>query len=96
MDVFCGYALERYFYWKFIETTSYTRMGGWWDRKGENEIDLVCDDEIAGKIAFYEVKIDPDRVDMKLLKSKTKKFFEKNPKLLGRKVTYHALSVEDM
>ena len=96
LDVFCGYALERYFYWKFIETTSYTRMGGWWDRKGENEIDLVCDDEIAGKIAFYEVKIDPDRVDMKLLKSKAKKFFEKNPKLLGRKVTYHALSVEDM
>ena len=56
----------------------------------------MCDDEIAGKIAFYEVKIDPDRVDMKLLKSKTKKFFEKNPKLLGRKVAYHALSVEDM
>ena len=28
---------------KFLEEGRYTRIGGWWDRKGENEIDLVCE-----------------------------------------------------
>jgi len=78
LNVFCGYSLERYFHWKFVEATSYTRMGAWWDRKGENEIDLVCDDEFAEKIAFYEVKIDPKRIDMKALKEKSVAFFTKN------------------
>jgi len=96
LNVFCGYSLERYFYWKFVETTSYTRMGSWWDRKGENEIDLVCDDEFAGKIAFYEVKIDPKRIDLKALKEKTAAFFAKNPELKGRKVSFRALSINDM
>jgi len=96
LDVFCGYSLERYFYWKFVETTSYTRMGGWWDRKGENEIDLVCDDEIGGTLAFFEVKTDAERGDMKRLKAKAERFFEKNPVLRNRKASYHLLSVKDM
>ena len=96
LGVFCGYSLERYFYWKFVEETSYTRMGGWWDRKGENEIDLVCDDEFAGKLVFHEIKIDPRRIDLKALKTKAEGFFAKNPELKDRRVSYRALSVRDM
>ena len=40
-EVFSGIALERYFRAKFIEEHSYSHLGGWWDRKGENEIDLI-------------------------------------------------------
>ncbi|MBQ3749630.1 MAG: hypothetical protein II863_19635 [Kiritimatiellae bacterium] len=50
--MFSGYALERYFHWKFTETTAYAKMGAWWDRKGDEEIDLVCEDELGGEIAF--------------------------------------------
>ena len=96
LGVFSGYSLERYFYWKFVEETSYTRMGGWWDRKGENEIDLVCDDEFAGKLVFHEIKIDLKRIDLKALKTKAEMFFAKNPELKDRKVSYRALSVKDM
>ena len=96
LGVFCGYSLERYFYWKFIEDTSFTRMGGWWDRKGENEIDLVCDDEFAGKLVFHEVKIDPRRIDLRRLKEKAKAFIEKNPELNGRSLAFRALSLKDM
>lgn len=96
LDAFCGYALERYFFWKFVETTSYTRMGGWWDRKGENEIDFVCDDETTGRLAFFEVKTDPGRVDLKSLKSKAERFFEKNPTLRDRRFSCRALTVKDM
>lgn len=76
---FTGYALERYFYWKFAEDTSYTRMGGRWDRKGENEIDLVCEDELAGRLDFFEVKRNPARFDQGRLKEKVAAFFRKHP-----------------
>ena len=78
-DAFTGYALERYFYWKFAEDTSYTRIGGWWDRKGENEIDLVCEDELAGRLDFFEVKRNPARFDQGRLKEKVAAFFRKHP-----------------
>lgn len=31
-------------------------IGYWHDRKGENEIDIVAEDELENKIVFIEVK----------------------------------------
>ncbi len=95
-DVFSGYALERYFHWKFVETTSYVRMGAWWNRKGAAEIDLVCEDEQDGEIAFYEVKRDPKRYDRESLVEKVSAFFEKNPGKRDMKRTIGLLSLQDM
>ncbi len=33
--------LERYFYSNAAESGDCTMLGRWWDRKGENEIDLI-------------------------------------------------------
>ena len=41
-DAFSGFALESYFRAKFVEAGTFTRLGSWWDRKGETEIDLVA------------------------------------------------------
>ena len=30
-DAFAGYSLERYFHWKMIEDSTFTRMGAWWE-----------------------------------------------------------------
>ena len=95
-DTFTGYALERYFYWKFVEDTHYVRMGGWWDRKGENEIDLVCEDASEGALDFYEIKRDKSRISLKELERKTAAFFVKNPELQGRVVSLKGLSIEEM
>ena len=95
-DTFTGYALERYFYWKFIEDTQYVRMGGWWDRKGENAIDLVCEDESKGALDFYEIKRDKSRISLKELEGKASAFFAKNPDLQGRVVSFKGLSIEEM
>ena len=95
IDAFSGYALERYFRWKFTEDTSYTRMGGWWDRKSENEIDLVCEDEINGRLDFYEIKRDAARIDLAALKAKTEAFFEKNPALRSLESECRGLSLAD-
>ena len=95
-EVFSGLALERYFYSKFLEEKKYTRMAAWWDRKGENEIDLVCEDETAGRLDFYEVKRDRRRIDLARLKEKSLAFFEKNPTMKGRVQSFYGLSMEDM
>ena len=96
LDTFSGYALERYFFWKFAENTSYTRMGGWWDRKGENEIDLVCEDSINGRLDFYEVKRDAKRIDLAALKAKAEVFYTKNPDMRNLASDCKGLSLVDM
>ena len=95
-DVFSGYSLERYFYWKFVEEKSYSQMGAWWDRKGEHEIDLVCKDELAEIIDFYEIKRDSSRVDIGELKLKAERFFEKHPEQKSLAINYYGLSLADM
>lgn len=95
-DQFSGFALERYFRWKFAEEKKYTRVDGWWDRKGENEIDLVCEDELSGKLDFYEVKRNRSRIDLNGLKAKSVVFLAKNPKLASHKIGFKALSMEEM
>ena len=95
-EVFSGHALEQYFIWKFIEEMKYTRMDAWWDRKGENEIDLACDDEVSGTLDFYEVKRDASRIDLHALERKSDAFFAKNPALKSRKCFFKGLSLEDM
>ena len=95
-EVFSGRALEQYFRWNFIEEKKYTRMDSWWDRKGENEIDLVCDDEVAGRLDFFEVKRDSKRIDLDSLQKKSMAFFAKNPQMAQRKVSFGGLSIQDM
>ena len=95
-EVFSGRALEWYFRWKFIEEKKYTRMDAWWDRKGENEIDLVCDDEMDNALDFYEIKRDAARIDLKGLEFKAQAFLTKNPQLKSRNISYRGLSMKDM
>ena len=95
-DVFSGYALERYFAAKIVEDKGCTRIGSWWDRKGENEIDIVSEDEIAETLAFYEVKIDASRFDATRLAEKVEAFFAKNPDKRNLHYKTGLLSIEDM
>lgn len=94
--VFSGYALERYFTAKIVEDKGCTRIGSWWDRKSENEIDIVCEDEIAETLAFYEVKIDASRFDATRLAEKVEAFFAKNPDKRNLHYKTGLLSIGDM
>jgi len=69
-NVFSGFALERYFAAKFAEAGCYTRIGSWWDRKGESEIDLVAENEIKRVATFCEIKRDPGSISMSALEAK--------------------------
>lgn len=94
--VFSGFALEGYFRAKFIDEHAYTRIGAWWDRRGENEIDLVCENEFLHKLDFYEIKREASRFDSALLGRKTEAFFAKNPSFRSMEISCGSLSMEDM
>ena len=95
-DVFSGIALEAYFRIKFIEEHRYTKIGGWWDRKGENEIDIVCENEFNGTLDVYEVKREAKRIDLGKLPEKCEAFLIKHPEYRQHSISYKGLSIEDL
>ncbi len=95
-ETFSGLMLERYFKRRLIEGQQYTRIGGWWDRKGENEIDLVAENELEDKATFYEVKRKAANIDIDRLKEKAAAFLRATGQFTGYTLSYEGLSMEDM
>lgn len=93
---FSGFALERYFREKFVESAQWTRIGSWWDRKGENEIDLIAENELERTYAVCEVKRDKSRVDIGLLKDKFAAFTKATAHWKRTNPQFLALGMEDM
>lgn len=93
---FSGKVLEKYFIQQMKELGRYTNIGSWWDRKGENEIDIIAIDEIKKTIDFFEVKRNKNEVDISVLKKKAEVFLTKNGEIAGYKQSYKGLSLEDM
>lgn len=94
---FSGLALERYFRAKLQETESYTRIDNWWDRKGENEIDIIAENEIERSIAFYEVKSQKKNINLATLRQKVDRFLASvGNRFRDYDITIGALTMEDM
>ena len=90
-----GFMMERYFARKFEEAGKYI-IGKWWDRKGENEIDLIVADPIQKEAWIYELKKQGERYDAKVLKEKVKTMVAQTPDLSKMKLHLGSLSIEDM
>ena len=73
-----------------------TRLGNWWDRRGENELDLVAENELDGRLLVAEVKRDKSRIDLGSARTRFE-IFRKTAKV-GRKLKpeLKALSLDDM
>ena len=93
---FSGKALEGYFIRKLSETGRYTRIGNWWNRKGENEIDIVAVDDGARTIDFFEIKRNAARFDEALLRRKAKEFLTVSGEFASYKQAFAGLSLKDM
>lgn len=93
---FSGYALEDYFRRKLAESEAFTRIASWWDRKGENEIDIIAENELDKRVVFYEVKRSERNIDLAILRSKADVFMRATHKFSGYEIEYRGLSVEDM
>lgn len=95
-ETFSGLMLERYFRRVLIERQAYTRIGGWWDRKGENEIDIVAENELNNEATFFEVKRKAANIDIEVLKQKAAAFLRATGEFKGYDISYKALSMDNM
>ena len=53
-----------------METEQFTQIGNWWDRKGENEIDLIAINEFTLTGLIAEIKRNVHKLSMSKLQEK--------------------------
>lgn len=93
---FSGKTLERYFHAKLAESKRFTRIGSWWDRKGENEIDIIAENELSKTVVYYEVKRDASRYSAKALQDKIDAFLRASGEHQEYASSFGCLSLDDM
>jgi len=90
---YSGWMLEKYFRQKFAEEGEWTHVGSFWDRRGENEIDLVALDEFGKQAVIAEVKRNAKKIDRAVLRVKAETL---QKELSGLRTEIQALSLADM
>ena len=95
-ETFSGKMLERYFKHVLMESKAYTRIGSWWDRKGENEIDIVAENELNGEAVFIEVKRKEENFDAVVLSERVGVFTRATGEFKGYAIAQKGLSMVDM
>ncbi len=93
---YSGTILERYFKDKFIESKKYSRIGGYWDRRGENEIDLIAMNELDSVADVIEIKRKASNIDQDKLIEKSVHLCNAISELKGYRINTFGLSMEDM
>jgi len=93
---FSGKILERYFRALQIEQMRFTRIGGYWDRKGENEIDMIAVNELDRTADVIEIKRNAANINLDKLKEKGAYLMKATGELGDYKVAYKGLSMNDM
>lgn len=78
------------------ESGDYTILGRWWDRKGENEIDLIAANEIEKSAEIYEIKRQRKNINIADLDEKVKTMLPQLPQLKGFAVEIRGLDMENM
>lgn len=92
-EQYSGLILEQYFRQKYMEEERVTLVGNYWDRKGENEIDMIALNDIDKTAVIAEIK----RQKKKYNPAKLAEHAAILAKELGNyKVSLKGLSMEDM
>ena len=92
-ETYSGIVLEKYFRSTMIEAKEFSDIQGYWNSKGEDEIDIVAINELEKRLVFCEVKRNPRRISLAVLKNKALDIIAKHPKYT---VEFKGLSLEDM
>ncbi len=76
LPTYLGRSLEDWYRQRFLELSGLSPVGAWWDRRGENEIDLIALDENRKRIVFAEIKSQTSKLDEVKLRRKSEAFFD--------------------
>jgi AAA+ ATPase superfamily predicted ATPase len=92
-ETYSGLILEKYFRQQLVESKQFSTIEGYWDRKGENEIDIIAFNEVEKQLVFYEVKRNENRINLANLERKATEILKKHSDF---QVEYRKLSLKDM
>jgi len=92
-STYSGKFLEKWFIHKLKLTHQYSKIGNYWERGNQNEIDIVAVNEEEKTMLLAEVKINSKKISIKTLQEKSKKLIQKFP---DYKITFQGLSLEDL
>ena len=95
-QTFSGKILERYFRQKFMEQGGYTKIGGFWDKNGQNEIDLIALNELQRTAQIAEIKRNEQHIRCNILKNKVEAMTKIIGELNGYSIEYLGLSMKNM
>jgi AAA+ ATPase superfamily predicted ATPase len=69
---YSGKLLEKYFTEKLRAENAYNRLGSYWERDNQNEIDIVAVNEHDKRLLLVEVKRNPNEISLSKLQKKAK------------------------
>lgn len=92
-ETYSGRVLEDYFKEKFLQEHRFTSVTAYWDRKGENEVDIIGLNDDTRTATFIEVKRHKSRIDLDALAAKARNLSHLTE---GYTVQVEGLSLEDM
>lgn len=90
---YTGKTLERLFHDRMWQSGQYTRIGNWWDKKGEQEIDMVALNEFDKTCVIAEIKRNPKKLSLSNLKTKAATL---SSEIKEYSIKYQLLSLEDI
>ena len=94
-NTYTGKVLKSWFKSAMRECERFTHIDSWWDRKGENEIDIIAADDLENSVTFYEVKRQRNEVDLKALEKKVQRFKEVTGEYNSYVVNLDGLGIDD-
>ena len=77
-----------------METGQYTLVGNWWDRKGDNEIDMIALNEFDHTGMAAEIKRNPRKISLTKLQEKVDVLPHQT--FGAYSLSLRSLSIEDM
>ena len=92
-EQYSGLVLEQYFRQKWMEEERVTFVGNYWDRRGQNEIDMIALNDIDKTAVVAEVKHQRRKINLAELAVKVASL---STELSKYTVTQVGLSMEDM
>jgi len=75
-STYAGRILESFYQQVFAESGRYNRIGTYWERGNQNEIDLVAVNDLRKEVVFADIKLDSSRINLKALKEKASTLLE--------------------
>ena len=92
-STYSGKILERFILEKLKLSNKFSNIGTYWESKNQNEIDIVAINDLEKTMLIGEVKINPKKIDMNILKQKATKLVSKYNKY---KIDYVGYSLENL